>query len=207
MRLGVAARTLRALDVLVVAWTLAWIAIAFAVGREVHGLRELSATVVAAGVATEQTGKAVGSLETLPLIGDDVDRVGARTEEAGRSAQASGRASGESIQDLAVLLALAIALAPTVPLLAVYVPARRARADEARAIRRAVADAGGDPVFLAFLARRAVENLPFRQVRAISSAPWRDLREGRYEALARAELRRLGIEPREPSRRSLRPAS
>ncbi len=195
MRLIISTHVFRALDVLILGWTVAWILIALAVAREVHGLRELSATVVLAGVATEETGKAVGFLDEVPLVGDDVDRLGARAEEAGRSAQASGRASRESVEDLSILLAIAIGLVPTVPLLAIYVPARIARAREARTVRRVLAEAGDDRLVLVFLARRAVANLPLRQLRRVSTAPWRDLDEGRYEPLARAELRRLGIDP------------
>ncbi len=207
MSLAVSPRKLRALDAIVTLWTVAWVLLAVAVAREVHGLRELSSTVVAAGVATEEAGKAVGSLDALPVVGEEVDRIGSRAEEAGRSAQASGRASRESIQDLSVLLGLAIGLVPTLPLLAVYVTTRAGRAREARAVRQALADAGDDPRFLAFLARRAVHNLSLRQLRAISTEPWRDLDEGRYETLAGAELRRLGVERPAPSRSSSRPAA
>ena len=35
-----------------------------------------------------------------------------------------------------------------------------------------------------FLARRAVQNLPYHRLRAVSENPWRDLEEGRYRALA-----------------------
>jgi hypothetical protein len=52
-----------------------------------------------------------------------------------------------------------------------------------------------DPVLLRFLANRALLNLPFQEVTAVSPDPFRDLDEGRVESLANRELRRLGLRP------------
>jgi hypothetical protein len=94
-----------------------------------------------------------------------------------------------------VLLGIAVALLPSIPVLAFYLPARLQRLREARALRRAVRMHGHDPEFHAFLARRAVEALGYHQLRRVSSFPWRDLAEGRCAPLATAELRRLGVDP------------
>ncbi len=177
---------------------MAWILLAFAIAREVRGLGELSDTVDVAGVATEETGRAVRLLERLPFVGEDLDRVGVRAEEAGASARASGRSSRESIEDLSILLGLAIALLPILPALALYLLFRIGAAREAAAVRRGLRDVGDDPLFREFLARRAVQHLPYRRLRKVSVNPWRDLEAGDHAALARAELERLGIEfPRE----------
>jgi hypothetical protein len=45
-----------------------------------------------------------------------------------------------------------------------------------------------------FLARRAVINFSYDRLLSASPQPYRDLEEGRYDALARLELERLGIE-------------
>jgi hypothetical protein len=198
------ARLIHVLDVGVVAWVAAWIVLALFVGREVRDLRELSDTVVVAGVAVEDTADLVGSLGGVPFLGDQVGEVAAEVRAAGRSAQASGRDSRDSTENLAVLLALSIALIPTLPLLGLYAPLRISWTREARAVRRAVAADPSDPVLQRFLAHRALLNLPFQEVTAISPDPFRDLDEGRVEALANRELSRLGLrpatvpEPREP---------
>jgi hypothetical protein len=46
-----------------------------------------------------------------------------------------------------------------------------------------------------YLARQAADDLPFRKLRTISDDPWEDIRQGRYEALARVELDRLDLSP------------
>ena len=46
-------RLVRILDVVAVLWVALWIVLALLVGREVRNLRELSDTVVTAGVAVE----------------------------------------------------------------------------------------------------------------------------------------------------------
>ena len=94
---------------------------------------------------------------------------------------------------MSVLLALSIALIPTLPLLGLYLPLRWAWTNDARAVRRALRRAPTDPLLVEFLARRAVSNFPYDRLLAVSPQPFRDLEEGRYDALARLELDRLGI--------------
>jgi hypothetical protein len=189
------ARLIHVLDVAVVVWVAAWITLGLLVGREVRDLRELSDTVVATGVAVEDTADLVDSIGSLPLVGSEVGKVADQVRAAGRSAQASGRDSRDSTENLAVLLALSIALIPALPLLGLYAPLRISWTREARAVRRAVAANPSDPVLLRFLANRALLNLPFPEVAAVSPDPFQDVEEGRVEALANRELRRLGIRP------------
>jgi hypothetical protein len=169
------------------------VALALFVGREVRNLRELSDTVVTAGVAIEETGGLVRNLGSIPFVGGQVSTVADQVEEAGRSAQASGRDSRDSTENLSVLLALSIALIPTLPLLGLYLPLRWAWTNDARAVRRALKLAPTDPLLVEFLARRAVSNFSYDRLLAVSPEPFRDLEEGRYDSLARLELDRLGI--------------
>lgn len=123
-------------------------------------------------------------------------RLGDRAREAGESAQESGAASRESVENLSVLLGLTIGLVPTLPLLAVWVPLRIRRARDVRALRAAIATHGDEPVFRRFLARRAVERLPYARLLRVAPEPWRDPSPEEERRLARAELERLGLEPR-----------
>jgi hypothetical protein len=186
-------RLIRLLDVVAVLWVVLWLALALLVGREVRNLRELSDTVVTAGVAVEETGGLVRNLGSIPFVGGQVSTVADQVEEAGRSAQASGHDSRDSTENLSVLLALSIALIPTLPLLGLYLPLRWAWTNDARAVRRALKRAPTDPLLVEFLARRAVSNFPYDKLLAVSPQPFRDLEEGRYDSLAALELDRLGI--------------
>jgi hypothetical protein len=187
------ARLIHMLDAVVLVWVAAWVVLAVLVGREVRNLRELSDTVVLAGVAVEDTGDLVASLEGVPFIGGDVGDVASRVREAGASAQESGRESRDSTEDLSVLLALSIGLIPTLPLLGLYAPLRLAWSQDARAIRRALAASPDDPGLQEFLAQRAVANLHYDDLFAVSRDPYGDLSAGRFETLANRELERLGL--------------
>jgi hypothetical protein len=188
------------LDLALLLWVAVWIVVGLWVGREVKGLTDLSRTVIAAGLALEEAGGALQTLDDLPFVGEDVSGVGERTERAGESARLSGRSSRESIESLSVLLGVSIAVAPTLPLLLLYVPMRLAWRRQVQAVRRALRAAQDDPAVDEFLAWRAVLNLPYDRLREVSSDPWRDLEAGRHRKLGDAELRRLGID-RPPGRR------
>jgi hypothetical protein len=180
-----------------VVWIAGWIVLALFVAREVRQLRQLSDTVVVAGIAVEDTGDLLSTIQGVPFVGGQVGDVAARVKEAGRSARVSGRASRDSTENLSVLLALAIGLIPALPLLGLYAPLRLTWTREARAVRRSLATAPDDRVLKEYLARRAVANLPYQELRAISKDPFRDLEEGRFDALAQRELDRLGLRQRD----------
>jgi hypothetical protein len=187
------ARLVHLLDLAALLWVAGWIVLAVFVAREVRALRELSDTVVTAGVAVEETGRLLGSLQDVPFVGSRVGEVAARVREAGESARLSGRDSRETTENLSVLLALAIGLIPTLPLLGLYVPLRLTWTRESRAIRRSLALAPDDRARDEYLARRAIANLSYLDLQAVSADPFRDLEEGRFRALADRELARLGL--------------
>jgi hypothetical protein len=187
------ARLIHLLDIAAVLWIAGWIVLALLVAREVRELRALSDTVVTAGVAVEDTGDLLGSLQDVPFVGGRVGDVATRVREAGTSARISGRDSRQTTEDLSVLLALAIGLIPTLPLLGLYAPLRITWTRESRALRRSLAETPDDPVRDQYLARRAVANLSYDELREVSADPFQDLAEGRFDGLADLELKRLGI--------------
>jgi hypothetical protein len=204
------ARAMRWLNVAIGLWAAFWIAIAAYTAYEVAALRALSHTVVKAGAATESTGHALAAISHLPLVGGRIGHLAAQAIAAGASARVSGASTATTIDQLAVLFGLAIALIPTVPLLALYLPLRLSWRRDRKAVGRAVAQWDGEPGLEAFLAHRALAHLPFHELRELGydgteeSAPTADL--------AAAELRRLGLggparrlvamrRPREPVRR------
>jgi hypothetical protein len=189
-------RLIRALDVALVLWIGAWIAIAVMLGLRVRGLADLSDTITDAGRSVLVGARELKALREIPIIGPELADVGASLERAGTETVERGRGTRRDIESLSFLLTIAVGIAPTVPLLSLYLPLRWARIQEVRTIRRAMDESRDDPSLEEFLARRAAENLPFDVLRRISANPWRDMEEGRFGPLAEAELHRLGIRRR-----------
>jgi hypothetical protein len=204
------ARRLPLLDAALAVWVAAWIALGIAIGVSVHNLTGLSHTVVVEGQAVETVGHSLKPLGGVPLVGGSIGGTAEQVQQAGASAVESGRTSASSIRDLSVLLAIAVALLPSVPVFGFYLPLRIQRAREARALRRDVQLHGSDPRFHAFLARRAASSLGYTRVKELDALHWSEGEHRHSLALAAAELRRLGIDTRllsGPSTRSPRPAT
>jgi hypothetical protein len=185
--LGLTRRTLHLIDGFVIIWIAACIALGVVVFREVHELTALSDTLVTAGRAIEDTTEALVPLEDLPFVGGEIRELIDRADETARNAQASGRLTREQIERSSLLLGLSVAIIPTVPLLAFYLPLRLSRAREVRAIRRALTGSDEEVALRAFLARRAQLNMPYHRLQRLTGDVWEE------EQLAEAELRRLGI--------------
>lgn len=187
-------RTTRVLDVLLTLWVALWIAIGVLAGDELRELRSLSETVVGAGTALDQTGRALETIGEVPLVGEGPGELGRRVRESAAEVQAAGHSSSESIRNLGLLLGLAIAVIPATPVLGFYLPLRLRRAREAGALAERLAAGGLDPGLEELLARRAIHTLPYHVLQAVSADPFEDLRAGRFDRLARAELGRLGLD-------------
>lgn len=109
------------LGVFVVAWTIVWILMGIWTRHEVQTLRQLSNTVIQSGGAVKQTGDALQGLRSIPFVGGDVARIGRQVSVAGVNARRSGRSSRSAVDNVATLLGVAIALVPTIPMIALLV--------------------------------------------------------------------------------------
>ena len=181
------------LDLVLVAWVAGWIFLGVAIGNQVSGLKQLSSTVTQVGVAVKETGNTVSTLGSLPFVGGRVSDTARQIQRAGDSAIASGRQSQNSVHELSWMLALAIAVIPSVPVLGFYLPMRIADMRERRTLSRLVHEHWEEPEFRRRLAERALATIPYRRLVRISSDPWGDVAADRCEALAAAELDRLGV--------------
>ncbi|HET8607838.1 MAG TPA: hypothetical protein VFL66_12530 [Gaiellaceae bacterium] len=190
-------RYVHALDVLALVWVCLWIGIGWLVYHYVNGLASLSDTVVLAGKAVDATASALDAIAQVPFVGGQLHELVQSAHQAAASAVSSGRSSRHDVHTLAVLLWLAIAAAPTTPLLVLYGLLRRGWRRDVASMRQLAAGFDDDEALQRFLARRAVEHMPYRRLHRISDNPWRDLEEGRTEALARAELERMGLRRRD----------
>ncbi len=184
---------IRTLDSVVAIWTCLWIGVGLLVAHDLRELTQLSATVATTGRAMQAVVDTIAPLKSLPIVGSTIAPLAKTAASEAASVQASGRVSAQSVRQLSLLLGLAVAVAPALPLLVLYVPLRISQEREARAFRRTLADGAYDPVFEEFLAHRAAQNLPFHRLREITTNPWRDIREGNFRSLADAELKRVGV--------------
>lgn len=187
---------IRTLDIVVIAWTIAWIVMGVLVGRDIGQLRQVPQTAISTGRVLNDVAGSLQGLSQLPIVGSQVAPLAARAQAEAQSIEATSQTTDQSIHQLSILLGVAVALAPTVPLLVLFVPLRISQEREARAFRRATRQHHDDPVFEEFLARRAAENLPYHRLREISTDPWRDIQAGHVRRLADAELRRVGVSRR-----------
>src|SRR4051794_16698316 len=124
----------RTLDAALVAWILAWALLGWWVGREVHRLADVSASVRSVGGAVVDAGDAIQGLRDVPLVGGTVAEPGGPIAAAGRSAQAAADDARGAGNRLAVLLGLCVWLVPALPVLAVYGPPRLALSRKRRAV-------------------------------------------------------------------------
>jgi hypothetical protein len=171
-----------AIDVAIAGWLIAWIVLGIAVAHQVKQLGDLSDTAVLAGQAIQQTADVLDQIGRIPLVGTPVGDLADSIRKTGQSAEQNGVASRDDVNDLSVLLGLSIALIPTIPLAAVWIPLRIRWRKERQAVKRALAS--GSPDLERLLAERARTSLPLDQVLALESD---------RKALAHAELDRLGL--------------
>jgi hypothetical protein len=182
-------------DFVVAAWAILWIVLAIGVVQSTRDVAQLGGTVSQTGSAVSQVG---GLINDIPLIPDDVSGASSNVQAAGQSAEANGADGQDAANRLGIYLGIAIAIIPSIPIIGLYLPIRILRIRERRVAQRALALHGHDPQFQEFLARRAIEKLEYEDIMAISAHPWDDMKQGRFTALASAELHRLEIYQRIP---------
>ena len=121
------AQTKRYLDVILATWTVIWILVGIAVYREVRGLHSLADTVAVAGRSLDDTADTIDSFSAVPLVGASVRSVAADARRTAGSARASAAEGRESVDDLAVLLGIAVPAVAVAPLLLAYTLLRARR--------------------------------------------------------------------------------
>ena len=184
-------RSIVAIDLLVVLWTIAWLVLGIAVGTFVERLGAVGEGLEDAGQAIGRAGDAVDTLSDVPLMGEGFSTVAEEIRGIGRETAENGRSVENDVDSLAVLIGAGLALGPTLPILAVWVPPRVSRERERHALRKSLKS--DDRVALAYLANRAVATRLFRELRKASDDPVADLAAGRYEALASLEMEHLSL--------------
>jgi len=180
---------IRTLDIVVVAWVLAWALAGITIGREIRSLAAVTDSARDTGLATQRAADALDALAGVPLVGGAVGDSAATIREAGRSAVEGAERGRTRVLRLGTLVGALIAVVPSLPLLLLYLPGRLAQLRD----RRDIAVRLGAPDMEELLATRAVAHLSYRELLVITPDPAEDLREGRHGPLADAELARLGL--------------
>jgi hypothetical protein len=186
-------RKIVALDYLVIAWFLLCLLLGIWSAKRINSLGALGDGLVSTGQSISGVAEWIGGLGDTPLIGAGFDVIADRIGELGDSTAEQGQQSKEEVWRMARLVGILFTLLPTAPVMAFWIPVRISAERERRSLKMALQE--GDPAVWEYLARQAADDLPFRKLRTISDDPWEDIRQGRYEALARVELDRLDLSP------------
>lgn len=180
-------------DGLALFWVAFWLVVGVWAGYQIYQLTGLTDSVASSGHALQTAGQALRNLADVPIVGDRTRQLGRDVTTTADGIVVSGGQARASVSRLSVLLGTTIALGPATPVLLFYLPMRLLRRREVREVRTALNEHDADPALDAILAERAVANLPLRDLLAVSADPYGDLRAGRHDDLAQAELTRLGL--------------
>ncbi len=186
--------TIRTLDGLVALWTVLWLVLAGWTAYSVWVLADLGQTITSAGNALDSAGKGLQSIGQVPVVGEGPKGLGDQVRATAGQVVANGMAFSGQVHRLAVLLGLTTFFVPVTPILGLWAPMRLARRHEAAEMQRAVQAHGDDPALVRYLAGRAVERLPYRELRSVTDDPCGDLVGGRWDRLAALELHRMGVD-------------
>lgn len=115
-------------DAAVAVWVALWLVIGVWTGVEVWRLSELTETVAESGVALDEAGMGLQSLERVPVVGNDAAELGSRVRQNGENIVAGADQARGSFRRLALLLGVTIVFVPTVPVVAMRRVLRRASA-------------------------------------------------------------------------------
>lgn len=182
-------------DLLVLGWIVLWARVGTAVHDGTTALAEPARqTDESATAMAGQLRDAGGRLGEAPLVGDELATPFDRAADASEGIASAGRASVDAVEQLAVVLGLAIALIPILVILAVHLPRRWRFVREATAGARFI-DSADD---LDLFALRALAHQPMRVLARVSDDPagdWRRQDPDVVRRLAELELEDVGLRP------------
>lgn len=188
-------------DFLTVAWSVAWAWLGWLIYKTVLGLEVIADGITSTGTTFDAwiasfrnavPGGIPGVTDFLLNIADQLKKY------SGDPLISAGHQVHDAIIQLAVVLALLVALPPILLVLLPYGAWRWRDMREtgaALAFVRIASITGRADQARAVLAYRAVATLSFRQLMSASADPVGDISERRYERLASAMLKRAGLDP------------
>jgi hypothetical protein len=147
-------RTLRRWNFTAAVYMLASLAVDAAVGWHIWSLAELHRSLLEAADALTLTARAVGLVGEVPVVGNGAYQLAGSITDTAVQLRTNALTVRTQVHALAVVVAVAIALLPTVPLVALYLPLRVARAREVAGLKRKLAGSV-DPMLVEHLAHAA----------------------------------------------------
>jgi len=188
-------------DGLTLVWTLAWAGLGWLIYKTVLGLQVIADGITNTGTTlngwiTSFRGAVPGG---IPLVTQFLLSVAdALRKYSGDSLISAGHQVHDAIIQVAIVLALLVALPPILMVLVPYGAWRWRDMRElgsALAFVRIASITGRADQARAVLAYRAIATLSFRQLMSASADPVGDISEQRYERLAAAMMKRAGLDP------------
>ena len=187
-------------DLLTIAWTAAWAWLGWLIYQTVLGLEVIADGIISTGTTFDGWIESFRSAIPggIPAVTDFLMNIADQLRKySGDPMISAGHQVHDAIIQVAVLLALLVAVPP---ILLVLVPYGAWRWRDMREIGAALAFVriasitGRADQARAVLAFRAVSTLSFRQLMSASADPVGDIAERRYDRLANAMLKRAGLD-------------
>lgn len=188
-------------DFLTLVWTLAWAGLGWLIYQTVLGLQVIADGITNTGhtfngwIASFRSAVPGG----IPLVTKFLLNVADTLHKySGDALVSAGHNIHDAILQVAIVLALLVALPPILLVLVPYAAWRWRDMREigsALAFVRIASITGRADQARAVLAYRAIATLSFRQLMSASADPVGDITEQRYERLAAAMMKRAGLDP------------
>lgn len=115
----------RRVDAAVAVWVVLWLVLGGWTGTEVWRLSDLTVTVENSGYAIDNAGRALVSLDPVPVVGDRSAEIGTQVRQNAADIVADAQRARDSFRRLAVLLGLVVALVPSLPIVLLRVVVAR----------------------------------------------------------------------------------
>jgi hypothetical protein len=180
-------KQVRAVTIGFFVWIAFWVGLGTWVAIDVEVAR-LPGAVEILACALRVVARTLAAAAHLPLVGGAAGSAAAHIDYMLQSVSGELGNSRAGLQQLSVLLGLAIAGLPVIPYAVLFIRLRLERRREALALRTALRDPSRREIAIRYLAGRALTNLPYHELFERASA-----RPIEPESLAEAELQRLGI--------------
>jgi hypothetical protein len=188
-------------DTVTVGWTIVWAYLGWLIYQTVMGLEAIANGITSTGatfngwIASFRNAVPGG----IPLLTQFLlDTADALKKYSGDPLLSAGHQVHDAILQLAIVLALLVALPPILLVMLPYTAWRWRDMREtgaALAFVRIASMTGRADQARAVLAYRAVSTLSFRQLMSASADPVGDIAERRYDRLANEMLKRAGLDP------------
>ena len=181
-------------DLGVALWVGLCVALGIVIGNQVRHLDRYGTTIDQSADALDEVVSALDIVAGLPFIGGEVREIADVIEATAARMRTSGSDTREAARNLSTLLAVAVSIVPTAPVLAFYVPYRAQQIRRNTELIRSLLRNRHSVFTRNYLANRALSELPYGALQQMGLDPWGQVRQGRVERLAAEELRRLGLD-------------